>query len=160
MKNILLLAGLLSASAISAQQVIVQQPCNSPSIQLQADSIRAHFEKEGFLLLRSASVTMESEYEMPVIVPMQQAGLYQFVFIGEPDAKLYEVRMYDWDEKQVAYHRKMWGDVDGNIISFACTPKFTEQHMFKPVQVHKKKKSLCGYVMLFKHVAHTKKADG
>ena len=160
MKNALLFLSLFTASITSAQQVIMQQPCNSPSIQLQADSVQAKFEKEGFLLLRSASVTMQSEYEMPVIVPMQQHRLYQFVFIGEEDAKLYEVRMYDWDEKMVAYHKKMWGDVDGNIISFQYIPKFTEQHMFKPVQVHKKKKTLCGYVMLFKHMGSTKKADG
>jgi hypothetical protein len=35
------------------------------------------------LLLKEASITMESEFEMPVIVPLTQGSLYQFVFIGE-----------------------------------------------------------------------------
>jgi hypothetical protein len=44
----------------------------------------------------------------------------------------------------------MWGDVDGNIISFGYVPQFSEYHMIKPVQVNKKKKNVCWYVMLFK----------
>jgi hypothetical protein len=97
-------------------------------------------------------MAMESEYEMPVIVPLNQGSWYHFVFIGDTGSKLYEVRMYDWDEKQVAYQKKQWGDVDGNVISYSYIPKFSEYHMMKPVQVHKKKKNLCGYVMLLKKV--------
>jgi hypothetical protein len=59
--------------------------------------------------------------------------------------------MYDWNERQVIYQQKRWGEIDGNIISYSYTPKFSEFHMMKPVQVNKqKKKNLCGYVMLFK----------
>jgi hypothetical protein len=58
--------------------------------------------------------------------------------------------MYDWSEKMVVYQKKQWGDVDGNIITYSYIPKFTEYHMMKPVQVNKKKKNVCGYVMLFK----------
>ena len=32
-------------------------------------------------------------------------------FIGYVTSKLYEVRMYDWDEKQVAYQKNQWGNV-------------------------------------------------
>ena len=83
---------------------------------------------------------MESEYEMPVIVPLTQGSWYQFVFIGDVSSKLYEVRMFDWNEKQVVYQKKMWGDVDGNVIRYDYIPKVTEYHMIKPVQVNKKKK--------------------
>jgi hypothetical protein len=96
---------------------------------------------------------MESDYEMPVVVPLTEGSLYHFVFIGDPTSRLYEVRMYDYDEKQVVYERKMWGDVDGNIINYQYVPKFTEYHMIKPLQVNKQKKKLCGYVMLFKKTA-------
>ena len=44
----------------------------------------------------------------------------------------------------------MWGDVDGNIISFNYIPQSSEYHMIKPVQVNKNKKKMCGYVMLLK----------
>ena len=58
--------------------------------------------------------------------------------------------MYDWSERMVIFRQKKWGDVDGNVISYTYIPKISEFHMMKPVQVNKKKKkNLCGYVMLF-----------
>lgn len=150
---ILLTCSLFFALFSYSQEVIRVQPCNNDMIQRQADSLKTEFAKQGFDVLREASITMESEYEMPVVVQLQERALYQVVFIGDITSKLYEVRMYDWDEKQVAYQKKQWGDVDGNIIAFPYRPQFTEFHMIKPVQVNKqKKKGLCGYVMLLKKV--------
>ena len=139
-----------------SQDVIRIKECNSEGIQKQVDSLKQLYAKDGFTVLKEASITMESEYEMPVIVPLQEGSWYQFVFIGEPTSRLYEVRMFDWNEKQVVYQKKMWGDVDGNIISYSYIPKFSEFHMMKPVQVNKKKKKdLCGYVMLLKKTGNT-----
>jgi hypothetical protein len=139
------------SGCLFAQDVIRVQPCNDRFIEKQVDSLKDLYGKQGYDVLKEASITMESEYEMPVIVPLQERSLYQIVFIGDITSKLYEVRMYDWDEKMVTYQKKMWGDVDGNIISFSYTPQFSELHMIKPVQVNKKKKKgLCGYVMLLK----------
>jgi hypothetical protein len=144
-----LTASLLLATLCFSQEVIRVKPCNDTLIQRQADSLKTLYSKQGFDVMREASITMESEYEMPVVVQLQQGAFYQVVFIGDITSKLYEVRMYDWDEKQVAYQKKMWGDVDGNIISYQYRPQFTEFHMIKPVQVNKqKKKGLCGYIML------------
>lgn len=141
------------ASSLFAQDVIRVQPCDNPSILHQADSLKQLYAKDGFQVLKEASIMMESEYEMPVVVPLQQRAIYQIVFIGDVTSKLYEVRMYDQDEKMVIYQKKMWGDVDGNIISFGYVPQFSEFHMIKPVQINKKKKKeLCGYVMLLKKV--------
>ena len=135
------------------QDVIKQVPCTNEFILHQADSLKQLFSKNGFIVVKEATMTMESEYEMPVIVPLTQGSWYQFVFIGDITSKLYEVRMFDWNERQVVYQKNMWGDVDGNIISYSYIPQFTEYHMIKPVQVNKKKKKgLCGYVMLLKRV--------
>jgi hypothetical protein len=156
MKNtdfLFLLCLLLAGSSLQAQGVIRLQECNNPSIRQQADSLKQVYARDGFQVIKEASIAMESEYEMPVVVPLQQGSWYQFVFIGDITSRLYEVRMYDWDEKMVVYQKKMWGDVDGNIISFSYIPKFSEMHMIKPVQQNKqKKKELCGYVMLLKKV--------
>lgn len=156
MKNsFFLLAALLfiAVSSSNAQGVIRLQECNNPSIKKQADSLKQLYARDGFQVLKEASITMESEYEMPVVVPLQQGSWYQFVFIGDITSRLYEVRMYDWEEKMVVYQKKLWGDVDGNIISFSYIPKFSEFHMFKPVQQNKQKKAdLCGYVILLKKV--------
>ena len=155
MKNLVITAAiavLLCKSVTTfSQQTIRQTACTNESIKHQADSIKRDFEKQGFMVVKEASMTMESEYEMPVIVPLTQGSWYQFIFIGDISSKLYEVRMFDWNEKQVVYQKKMWGDVDGNVISYSYIPRFSEYHMMKPVQVNKnKKKELCGYVMLLR----------
>ena len=151
-KSILLLTlVLLGYFSSFSQEVIRVKECSNDDILRQVDSLKKLYAKDGFTVMKEASITMESEYEMPVIVPLQQGTWYQFVFIGDITSRLYEVRMYDWNEKQVVYQKKMWGDVDGNIISYSYVPQFSEFHMMKPVQVNKKKKKdLCGYVMLLR----------
>lgn len=154
MKNIIyiLIVILFCSIAAKAQDVIRQSACTQASILQQADSIKKELAKQGFLIVKEVSMSMQSEYEMPVLIPLTQGSWYQFVFIGDRSSKLYEVRMFDWNEKQVVYQRKHWGDVDGNVISYSYIPPFSEYHMMKPVQVNKKKKELCGYVMLLKKV--------
>jgi len=141
----------LAGHAQKEKDIIRLQSCKNDMMSQQADSLKKLYGDQGYILLKEASVNMESEFEMPVIVPLSQGSWYQFVFIGDYTSKLYEVRMYDWQEKQVIFRQKKWGDVDGNVIVYSYIPKFSEFHMMKPVQVNKqKKKNLCGYVMLFK----------
>jgi hypothetical protein len=149
---ILLTGSFFPATQVKSQNGNRQPTCADAFILHQADSIKQELSKQGFIIVKEASMSMESEYEIPVIVPLTQGSWYQFVFIGDISSRLYEVRMFDWDERQVAYQRKQWGDVDGNVISYSYIPKFSEYHMMKPVQVNKKKKNLCGYVMLLKKV--------
>ena len=151
-KPYLLIASLVLFSTLSySQKVIRQESCTDDLITKQVDSLKAVYSKDGFVLLKEASMKMESEFEMPVVVPLTQGSWYQFIFIGDYTSRLYEVRMFDWNERQVVFQQKRWGDVDGNVISYSYIPKFSEFHMMKPVQVNKqKKKGLCGYVMLFK----------
>jgi hypothetical protein len=145
---------LLFSLFANSQEVIRVKSCEDSFINNQVDSLKTLYAKDGFILLKEASIAMESEFEMPVVVPLTQGSWYQFVFVGDYSSKLYEVRMYDWSERQVVYQQKKWGDVDGNIISYSYIPQFSEFHMMKPVQVNKKKKkNLCGYVMLFKKTA-------
>lgn len=145
----LFLSLLALCTSVFSQEVLRLQPCDNPLIQHQADSIKQLVAKDGFTLLREASITMESEYEIPTIVPLQEGSLYHFVFIGEVGAKLYEVRMYDWQENMILYQKKAGSE--GNIIAFSHVPDATLQYMFNTLQVNKKKKKgLCGYVMLFK----------
>jgi hypothetical protein len=145
---------LLIGNAVSSQEVIRVKSCSNDLISQQVDSLKNLYSKDGYVLLKEASITMESEFEMPVIVPLTQGSWYQFVFIGDYTSKMYEVRMYDWSERMVIFRQNRWGDVDGNVITYSYVPKISEFHMMKPVQVNKqKKKNLCGYVMLFKRTA-------
>ncbi len=156
MKKTIFLFVALTFLAITtySQDVIRLQSCSNDMISKQVDSLKKLYGNDGYVLLKEASISMESEFEMPVIVPLTQGSWYQFVFIGDYTSKLYEVRMYDWQERQVIFRQKKWGDVDGNVIVYSYVPSFSEFHMMKPVQVNKqKKKNLCGYVMLFKRTA-------
>ncbi len=156
MKKTIFLFVALTFLAITSysQDVIRLQSCSNEMINKQVDSLKKLYGNDGYVLLKEASISMESEFEMPVIVPLTQGSWYQFVFIGDYTSKLYEVRMYDWQERQVIFRQKKWGDVDGNVIVYSYVPSFSEFHMMKPVQVNKqKKKNLCGYVMLFKRTA-------
>lgn len=149
-----ILLAAFSSNAVCAQNDIIrQQTCEGNQYQQTVDSLKQLYSSQGFSVLRETSIQMESEYEMPIVVPMNQGGYYQFIFIGDPTSRLYEVRMYDYSERQVIYKKNLWGDVDGNIISYSYIPKFTEYHMIKPVQVNKTKKKVCGYVMLLKKTA-------
>ena len=152
MRKLFFLLALFAGLTTFAQGDVIRiKECSNNDILRQVDSLKQLYAKDGFAVIKEASITMESEYEMPVIVPLTSGSWYQFVFIGDITSRLYEVRMYDWSEKQVVYQKKMWGDVDGNIISYSYIPRFSEFHMMKPVQVNKKKKKdLCGYVMLLK----------
>ena len=157
MKNpyqLFLLIVFFIGNTVSSQEVIRIQTCNNEMINKQVDSLKNLYTKVGYALLKEASITMESEFELPVIVPLTEGNCYQFVFIGEYTSRLYEVRMLDWSERMVSFHQKRWGDVDGNVISYSYIPKSSEFHMMKTVQVNKQKeKNLCGYVMLFKRTA-------
>lgn len=136
-----------------AQQVIKQVSCFNSILKEEADSIKNEMASQGFIAVREASMSMESGYEMPVIVPLTQGTWYHFAFIGDLSSKLYELRMYDFNEKQVVYEKHYGNGMESNIISFSYIPKFTEYHMIKPVQVNKKKKeNICGYIMMFKKV--------
>ena len=153
--KILFPALLMSFTHVSFAQndVIKQQSCDGNPYQQTVDSLKQFYGAQGYTVLREASMTMESEYETPIVLPMTQGVWYQFIFIGDPTSRLYEVRMFDYSEKQVVYQKHMWGDVDGNIISYNYVPKFTEYHMIKPLQVNKNKKKICGYVLLLKKTA-------
>ena len=153
--KIYVLIFMLLAVKVSAkgQDVIRQVSCFDSTLKKEADSLKESFYKQGFVVVREATMMMESEYEMPVIVPLTQGSWYQIIFIGDLSSKLYELRMFDYNEKQVVYVKHYGQDKEANIISYSYIPKFTEYHIIKPVQVNKvKKKNVCGYIMMLKKI--------
>ena len=152
LKNHVLICALLALQfSVKGQDVIRQVSCFDSTLKKEADSLKESFHKQGFVVVREATMMMESEYEMPVIVPLTQGSWYQIIFIGDLSSKLYELRMFDYNEKQVVYVKHYGQDKEANIISYSYIPKFTEYHMIKPVQVNKvKKKNVCGYIIMFK----------
>ncbi|HTB52486.1 MAG TPA: hypothetical protein VK718_06915 [Ferruginibacter sp.] len=133
-----------------AQKTLSLSTCDDSAIVSQADSVKQDFSNKGFILLKETSVSMETQYEVPIILPLDKGTWYEFVFIGDATSVLYEVRMYDWEEKQLEYQKKNFGDPNFNIIDYSFVPDVSQYYMIKPLQVNKKKKKMCGYVMLFK----------
>ncbi len=155
LKNHLLILIVMMSLCVSVngQDRIRQVSCFDSTLKRQADSLKESLSKQGFIVVREATMTMESEYEMPVIVPLNQGSWYHFAFIGDLSSKLYEVRMYDQSEKQVIYQKHYGDGMESNIISFSYIPKFTSYHIIKPLQINKKKKKdICGYIIMFKKV--------
>lgn len=161
MKNLarfyLIIFLILLGTAVFAQKgsdVIRQVSCVDLTLKVQADSLKMVLYKQGFVMVKEATMMMESEYEMPVIVPLNEGSWYHIAFIGDATSKLHEVRMFDYDERQVVYQKKYGEGLEsGNIINYSYIPKFSEYHMIKPVQINKKKKTnLCGYFIIFKKV--------
>jgi hypothetical protein len=154
MKQISLIAMLAISLLLShktyAQQAIAQADCVDSVIIHQADSVKELYAKQGFLLVKENALSMESRYELPIVLELGKGEFYQFVFIGDAASILYELRMYDWNEKQIQYIKKNQGDPSYNIIDFSYIPEATQYYMIKPLQVNKKKKKMCGYVLLFK----------
>ena len=149
--QILILILLALQFSVLGQEVIRQVSCFDSTLKREADSLKASLNIQGFVVVREATMTMESEYEMPVIVPLTEGSWYFFVFIGDLTSKLYELRMFDYNEKQIVYKKQYGEGVESNIISYSYIPKFTEYHIIKPVQVNKlKKKNICGYIIMFK----------
>ena len=137
-----------SISNLIAQDGIRQIPCFDASAKIQLDSIKDALAYQGFSMVREASMTMDNEYEIPVFVPLTEGSWYHIIFIGDPAANLYEVRMFDYEEKQVVYKKQ---GIENNIIDYSYHAAKSEYHVIKPIQKGKrKKKNLCGYIVLFR----------
>jgi hypothetical protein len=121
-------------------------------LQHQVDSIKTANINFGFELVKLSEMAMLSKYEKPIVAPLREGSLYRIVFVGEETSKLFEIRMYDWQEKRVVFERQRLKDKNANVLSYDYIPKFSEYHMIKPVQVNKHKKEVTGYMLLFRKV--------
>lgn len=121
----------------------------------QADSIKKELTSKGFVIIRESGLNMESQYDSPIVLQLAEGIWYHLVFIGDISSRLYEARMYDWEEKQVIFDQKRWGDIDGNVLNYSYIPKFSEYHLLRLLQVNVQKKNLFGYAMIFKKTNET-----
>lgn len=140
---------MITALTLGSLVAKAQDACSSKQIMQQVDSLKKVFERSGFKIMQEASVTMESERDLPVIVPMKMGTPYQVVFIGDAQSQSFEVKMYDFKEKQVFHTRNNNGQT--NIITYAYTPQMSEYHLINTSQTNnERKKNLCGYILLLR----------
>lgn len=135
------------------QKITAPTSCSDSLLSHQADSLQNLLQSAGFELVKSAFVEMESQYEQPVILPLTAGSWYEMIFIGDAGSRLLELRLYDWSEKEVVYQKKTGSEGGANLIRFSFIPRFSEYHMLKPLQINRKKRTLCGCLLLFRRVA-------
>jgi hypothetical protein len=154
MRKMLFICSFMAAccfgQSATGQEIIKQQTCNVAAFQQQIDSVKTFFSQKGFRLLRESSMQMESQYEMPVVFPLNEKQRYSFVFIGDPKSRLFEVRFFDIAEAPLYYEKKLSGDHQANVILFPFTPVQSNYFVLKALQIQKGKKDICSYVMVFK----------
>ena len=83
----------------------------------QADSIKQSLIQQGFIVVKGFR-NHGKQYEMPVIVPLNEGSWYQFVFIGDVGSKINEVRDVRLERETGSVPEKFGSDPEGNIISF------------------------------------------
>ena len=85
LKCCLALVILFAGVAVHAQEDVIKlENCMNESYKSEIDSLKKLFTSQGYEMVREASVKMESEYELPIVLPLTQGAWYQFVFIGDP----------------------------------------------------------------------------
>jgi hypothetical protein len=149
---VLFIFTIITSLCAKAQTINIADMLDDGIIVKQADSLKNLFLQQGFEMIREATIAMKSQYEKPIILPLKEGTWYRVIFIGDKSSKLYEIRMYDWNEKQVVYEKQRSRDLTGNIINYDYIPRFSEFHMIKPVQINHKKKDVNGYMLLFKKI--------
>jgi UDP-N-acetyl-D-mannosaminuronate dehydrogenase len=150
MKKLITLAAITLASLLTlttvAQPLVKKIATDNAYILTQADSVKSVFEKDGFVLSKSSAMTMESNNELPVILSFTAGTNYRIVFISENTSSSCEMKLMDWNDKQVASKKSN----SENIIAYDYTSKATEYHMIKPVQTNENAGQVGGYFMIFK----------
>ena len=140
------LATLLTLTTI-AQPLVKNIALDNAYILTQADSVKSAFEKDGFILSKASTMVMESNNELPVILSLTAGTSYRIVFIGENTSSSSEMKLMDWNDKQVAFKKN---NGENNVIAYDYKSNTTAYHMIKPAQTNNNANQLSGYFMVFK----------
>lgn len=135
--------------------IITQADCRVDYMLRSADSMLVKYQKDGFVRMMATPVSNENAYDMPVLFPLQQGVHYHFIYIGDKASKTYEMRLTDKMDHVAVKQRKMWGDVDGNIIEFSYKPQSSDGYVANLFQYNPKLKQekICGYFMVLKRTS-------
>ena len=151
MKKLFTLAAITLASLLAlttvAQPLVKNIALDNAYILTQADSVKSVFAKDGFVLSKSSAMVMESNNELPVILSLTAGTNYRIVFIGENTSSYSEMKLMDWNDKQVAFKKS---NGENSVIAYDYAPTATGYHMIKPIQTNNNTNQLGGYFMIFK----------
>ncbi|MBS1645049.1 MAG: hypothetical protein JST36_08440 [Bacteroidetes bacterium] len=142
---------LLVSSSVFAQKRAPEQlvGCMDPAIRAQADTIKQHYLKQGFIVFRDAMINMESMSPFPVVVQLAKGHLYQIIFVGPKAATNHKMVVYDGNDnklKEAANFRKH-DQASTNYIVYEFLPDHTDNYLFTFMS-RWKNKEFCGSVCI------------
>jgi hypothetical protein len=90
-KNILLLCFLLFSGSAFAQLMPVDQV--DKQFNNKVSELYTKYKKDGFVTYKGGTIHMEKNTEFPIFVELTEGRWYQFVVVGDPEAKKLEMKL-------------------------------------------------------------------
>jgi len=149
MKHLVLTAAICFSTIFTAQQAAAQKNtsasvgCVDPAIRTQAQEIKQHFQKQGFVVYRDAMISMSSMEPYPVIVQLQKGQFYQIIFVGNTADSKMRIDIYNGQDQKMDEKLVMRNRDQPNYISYSFIPETTDTYMFMLLQ-RLKNKDMCG----------------
>lgn len=150
MKQFILKAAFCLAAAGMAQAATAQKSasnasvgCIDPAIRAQAQDIKQHFQKQGFVVYRDAMISMSSMEPYPVVVQLQKGQFYQIIFVGNAMDSKIRIDIYNGADQKIDEKLVMRNRDQPNYISYSFIPESTDAYMFMLLQ-RLKNKEMCG----------------
>jgi len=112
------------------------------------DSLKKINTEDGFKLVKEAPLSMLSDIEIAVLLPLVKDKSYRFVFIGDDNAMSNEIRLYDHSNRQVLFQKNHWQEHTLHITQCNLRSRESDYHLLKPIQISQWKKKLNAYLLL------------
>lgn len=138
-----------------AQQAAPPLGCMDGAIRTQAQTIKEHYQKQGFDLYRDAMFTMERDQQVPVILTLQRGQIYEIIFVAHPAFKSMKLNIFDGQDERVKELEGVRNRDQPNYLIFSFTPTKTDNYLIMSEQ-NTKLRQMCGSFFVLK--ADPKKA--
>jgi len=112
------------------------------------DSLKKYNADQGYKLVKEAPLSMLSDVEMAVLLPLEKDKWYRFIFIGDNLAEGNEIRLYDHSNRQVLFQKNHWEENGLHITQCNLRARESDYHLMKPTQISQWKKKLHAYLLL------------
>lgn len=116
------------------------------------DSLKKSYAEQGFKIIKEAPLSMLSDIEIAVLLPLNKDKWYRFVFIGDRYAQGNELRLYDHSNRQVAFLKSHWDDSTIHMTQCNFRARESDYHLLKPTQISQWKKKLKAYLVLMEKI--------
>lgn len=123
--------------------------CIDKGIRLQADEIKQHYTRQGFVVYRDAMLNMESMSPSPVMVEMRRGDLYQIIFVGTLEVQRMNMDIYDGNDNKILQRFMYKNRQQPNYLIVNFVPERTDTYLITLMQ-KLKNKDMCGSLCILR----------